>query len=32
VTKEKLDFECQEIVKNLQLDIDKLVQKKEEEA
>jgi V/A-type H+-transporting ATPase subunit A len=32
VTKDKLDFECQDIIKNLQLDIDKLIQKKEEEA
>ncbi len=32
VTKDKLDMECQEIIKNLQLDIDKLIQQKEEEA
>lgn len=32
VTKDKLELECQEIIKNLQLDIDKLIQKKEEEA
>ncbi len=32
VTKDKLEFECQEIIKNLQLDIDRLIQKKEEEA
>ncbi len=32
VTKDRLDIECQDIVKNLQLDIDKLIQKKEEEA
>lgn len=32
VTKDKLDFECQDIIKNLQLDIDKLIQEKEEEA